>query len=82
MYPMVSKSSDFFCVRNLINNQLLTVVFHPTKVAIFIGVIFNIVPYPFYQCLINIVFDAGQHVYTPVAWVLMTGQRRKCLMDI
>jgi hypothetical protein len=34
---------------------------------------FLIVPVPFYQCLIVMVFDASLKIYVPVAWILMSG---------
>ena len=39
---------------------------------------FSIVPVPFYQCLIAMVFDASLKIYVPVAWILMSGKTEEC----
>ena len=44
------------------------------KVNVQIDGTFKIVPNPFYQCLIIMVFDVQTSVYVPVIYVLMTGK--------
>lgn len=44
----------------------------------FVDATFDIVPFPFYQCLIIMVFDARLHIFVPVAWILMTGKTIEC----
>ena len=44
----------------------------------FVDATFRIVPHPFYQCLIVMVFDASLKIYIPVAWILMTGKTEEC----
>jgi len=39
---------------------------------------FRIVPNPFYQCLIIMIFDTSLQIYVPVAWILMTGKTDEC----
>ena len=38
----------------------------------FVDATFQVMPHPFYQCLIDMVFDASLKIYIPVAWILMT----------
>ena len=40
----------------------------------FVDATFDIVPHPFYQFLIIMVFDARLRIFIPVAWILMTGK--------
>ena len=35
---------------------------------------FSIVPAPFKQCLIAMVFDVALKIYVPVTWILMIGK--------
>ena len=42
------------------------------KIQIYIDGTFRIVPHPFYQCLIIMVFDVQTHVYVLVMYILMT----------
>ena len=44
----------------------------------FVDATFAIVPHPFYQCLIIMVFDARLRIFIPVAWILMTGKTNEC----
>ena len=44
------------------------------KVQLYIDGTFRIVPNPFYQCLIIMVFDVQTAVYVPVFYVLMSGK--------
>ena len=44
------------------------------KVQIYIDSTFRIVPHPFYQCLIIMVFDTQTKSYVPVIYMLMTGK--------
>ena len=43
---------------------------------------FNIVPHPFSQCLIIMIFDASHQIYIPVAWALMTGKTSECYWQV
>ena len=44
------------------------------NVQLFIDGTFRIVPIPFYQCLIMMVYDVQTQVYVPIMYVLMTGK--------
>jgi len=44
----------------------------------FVDATFDVVPSPFYQCLIIMVFDARLRIFIPVAWILMTGKTNEC----
>ena len=44
------------------------------NVQIYIDGTFNIVPHPFYQCLIIMVYDVQTTVYVPVMYIFMTGK--------
>ena len=44
----------------------------------FVDATFDIVPHPFYQCLIIMIFDARLKIFIPVAWILMSGKTDKC----
>ena len=44
------------------------------KVQLFIDGTFKIVPHPFYQCLIIMVYDVQTQVYVPIMFILMTGK--------
>lgn len=48
----------------------------------FVDATFNIVPHPFYQCLIIMIFDASRRIYIPVAWALMTGKTSECYWQV
>ena len=48
------------------------------QVQIFVDETFDFALYPFYQCLIIMVFDARLQIFIPVAWILMTGKTNKC----
>eukprot|EP00804_Cyclotella_cryptica_P003775 CCRYP_008952-RG/>CCRYP_008952-RG protein AED:0.38 eAED:0.62 QI:0/0/0/1/0/0.33/3/0/196 len=48
------------------------------SVHMFVDATFDIVPHPFYQCLIIMVFDARLRIFIPVAWILMTGKTNEC----
>eukprot|EP00804_Cyclotella_cryptica_P014847 CCRYP_021233-RA/>CCRYP_021233-RA protein AED:0.19 eAED:0.19 QI:1615/0.57/0.5/1/0/0/8/0/352 len=56
---------------------LLNLLMYP-MVHMFVDATFNIVPHPFYQCLIIMVFDARLRIFIPVAWILMTGKTNEC----
>eukprot|EP00804_Cyclotella_cryptica_P019805 CCRYP_009698-RA/>CCRYP_009698-RA protein AED:0.16 eAED:0.16 QI:838/1/1/1/0/0/5/278/686 len=61
--------------------QLLALLNYP-MVQLFVDCTFNIVPHPFKQCLIIMIFDAGRRIYTPVAWALMTGKTNECYWQV
>ena len=44
------------------------------KVQVYIDGTFRIVPNPFYQCLIVIVFDVQTEIYVAIVYVLMTSK--------
>ena len=44
----------------------------------FVDATFDIVPHPFYQCLIIMVFDLGLCIFITVALILMTGKTLEC----
>mgnify|MGYP006195648677 FL=1 len=44
----------------------------------FVDATFDIVPHPFYQCLIIMIFDARLKIFIPVAWILMSGKTDEC----
>ena len=44
------------------------------KVHLFIDATFRLVPHPFYQCLIILVWDVQCEIYVPVMYILMTGK--------
>ena len=44
----------------------------------FVDATFDIVPHPFYQYRIVMVFDEHHKIYIPVAWILMTGKTSEC----
>jgi hypothetical protein len=48
----------------------------------FVDATYGIVPHPFYQCLIIMVFDMARHTYIPCAWVLMTGKTSECYWQV
>lgn len=48
----------------------------------FVDATFDIVPSPFYQCLIIMVFDMSRRAYIPCAWVLMTGKTNECYWQV
>ncbi|KAL3778828.1 hypothetical protein HJC23_002885 [Cyclotella cryptica] len=56
---------------------LLNLLMYP-MVHMFVDATFDIVPHPFYQCLIIMVFDARLRIIIPVAWILMTGKTNEC----
>jgi hypothetical protein len=48
------------------------------QVQMFVDATFDIVPYPFCQCLIIMVFDARLQICIPVAWIHVTGKTNEC----
>ena len=84
---MVQNSSNFFLQFNLTIPDCETRKMHRIigygnpalfgtlagNVQIYIDGTFNIVPHPFYQCLIIMVYDIQTTVYVPVMYILMTG---------
>ena len=48
----------------------------------FVDATFNVVPHPFYQCLIIMIIDASSRIYIPVAWALMTGKTSECYWQV
>ena len=52
------------------------------KVQIFVDCTYGIVPHPFYQLFIVMVFDVARQIYIPCAWVLMTGKTTECYWQV
>ena len=52
------------------------------KVQIFVDCTYGIVPHPFYQLFIVMVFDMARRIYIPCAWVLMTGKTTECYWQV
>lgn len=44
----------------------------------YVDATFSIVPHPFYQCLIIMIWEPTLSIYVPVAWILMTGKTDEC----
>ena len=78
-YPAVSRLFILLnaILKTMYNNQSSTKSFF-AQVQMFVDATFRIVPHPFYQCLIVMVFDASLKIYIPVAWILMTGKTEEC----
>ena len=55
---------------------------HFVQVQMFVDATYGIVPHPFYQCLIIMVFDMARRIYIPCAWVLMTGKSSECYWQV
>mmetsp|Transcript_18023 Transcript_18023/g.32666 ORF Transcript_18023/g.32666 Transcript_18023/m.32666 type:complete len:108 (-) Transcript_18023:337-660(-) len=57
--------------------ELLDLLAYP-ELQMFVDATFDVVPHPFYQCLIIMIFDVGVKTYVPTAWILMTGKTDEC----
>ena len=56
----------------------ITILWSFVQVQLLFDATFSIVPAPFKQCLIAMVFNAALKIYVPVAWILMTGKSDEC----
>ena len=46
--------------------------------SLYIDATFTVVPNPFYQCLVVMIFEESLQIYLPILYILMTNKSRKC----
>ena len=75
LYPLVWNKflkNPFMC------ELTLYILFHSRFTCLSMQT-FDVVPSPFYQCLIIMVFDARLRIFILVAWILMTGKQMNAI---